>query len=227
MRTQANEKPVRVTVQPYHPKAGYAEVRIRENAQKKTIAGEDGEYIVWEYDEYVMLVPDREGLMEEVDANLADWIETGRNIETDMQSSIMHEETERIQALVVEGAALAQASTEEPDATVGILADGFDPWEPDREYRQYELFTHDGRVGFARQALTSSSVYPPFSPGVEALYGIRPIPDRNGVYPYEYNMAASVGMRVREGDAIYRCYNPIDPMLWPPSQIPAHFEIEE
>jgi len=228
MRVQANDKPVKITVEPYRPKAGYAEIRTRENARQKTVAGEEGENIVWEYDEYVLHVPEREGLVGEVEANFADWIETGRSLETDMQSSAMREETERVQALVAEGAALAQASTDMPSATVGLLADGFPQWEPDRQYAQYELFTYDGRVGFARQGLTSSGVYPPFSAGTEALYGVRPIPDRNGVYPYEYNMAASVGMRVRDTEGIvWYCHTAIDPLLWEPGEVPAHFEKEE
>ena len=51
-------------------------------------------------------------------------------------------------------------------------------------------------------------------------------PDADGVYPYVYNMAATVGMRVREGDAVYVCKQAIDPMLWPPSQVAAHFDLE-
>lgn len=129
----------------------------------------------------------------------------------------------QITAIAKEGAALAQASTEEPSATVGILAEGFDPWEPDREYRQNELFAYAGKVGFARQSLTSSEVYPPFSTGTESLYGVRPVPDIDGIYPYEHNMAASVGMLVRDGDTVYECIQAIDPVLYPPGEIPAHF----
>ena len=57
---------------------------------------------------------------------------------------------------------------------------------------------------------------------------MRPKPDLDGVYPYEYNMAASVGMRVRDTDGtVYLCYQPIDPLLYPPSQAAAHFKKEE
>ena len=33
--------------------------------------------------------------------------------------------------------------------------------------------------------------------GTEALYGARPSPDVNGIYPYVYNMKVEVGMKVR------------------------------
>lgn len=62
---------------------------------------------------------------------------------------------------------------------------------------------------------------------MEAIYGVRPAPDDNGVYPYVYNMAASVGMRVREGDNVYVCIQPADPLLYPPSQVAALFTLEK
>ena len=130
----------------------------------------------------------------------------------------------RLAAVIAEGAALAQASADVPSATVGLLAEGFPAWEAGKRYERYELFTYNGLVGFARQALTAQDIYPPFSEGTEALYGVRPVPADNGVYPYTYNMAASVGMPVSEDGLIYECIQAIDPMIYPPSQIPAHFK---
>lgn len=124
-----------------------------------------------------------------------------------------------------EAVATAQSSGGAPSATVGILADGIPAWKAGKTYeKQYTLFTHDGKVGFTRQPnLTAQAHYPPFSIGTESLYGVRSIPDENGVYPYIYNMAASVGMRVSDGDMVYECIQAIDPMLYPPGVIPAHF----
>lgn len=124
-----------------------------------------------------------------------------------------------------EGVKYAQASTEVPDAQVGVLARGIPAWVPDTLYeKMYTLFTYNGKVGFTKQAnLTSSSVYPPFSTGTEALYGVRSIPDDDGIYPYEYNMAAIVGMKVRYNDEIYECIQNIDTLIYTPDQVPAHF----
>ena len=135
----------------------------------------------------------------------------------------------RIQAITKEGAALAQASTEEPTATVGVLSDGFPKWEPGMLFeKRYSYFTYNGDVGFTRQAnITAYAHQPPFSPGMESVYGIRPVPDENGIYPYRYNMAASVGMKVREGETVYECYQAVDPMLYPPSVLAAHFKVWE
>lgn len=114
----------------------------------------------------------------------------------------------------------------DPSANAGNLATVAAPWEADKAYPQGAVFSYDGKVGFTRQAFTSSAVYPPFSTGTESLYGIRPPQDSDGVYDYIYNMRAEVGMKVRENGVIYVCIQAVDPLLFPPSQVPAHFEVE-
>ena len=115
------------------------------------------------------------------------------------------------ESVLSEAVELAQASQETPSATVGVLIDGIPAWEAGKTYeKQYTLFTYEGAVGFTRQAgITAQVHFPPFSVGTEALYGARPAPDADGIYPYTYNMAAKVGMKVREGDKVYECYNAI------------------
>ena len=76
------------------------------------------------------------------------------------------------------------------------------------------------------KAVVSAEHQQPGSTGMEAIYGVRPIPDDDGVYPYVYNMAANANMRVREGTDIYVCMRAIDPLLYPPSQVAAHFTKE-
>lgn len=129
--------------------------------------------------------------------------------------------------ILAEGARMVTESGAEPAATAGILTDGFNEWEPNRTYALNEPFRYNGMTGFARQALTSSSVYPPFSTGTEALYGVRPAPDADGVYPYVYNMAVTVGMRVRDDDIVYRCIQSANPLLYAPASVPALFTAEE
>ena len=144
---------------------------------------------------------------------------------------IVRNKTEtKINAITKEGAALAQASREEPTATVGVLAGGFPVWEPGAYYeKRYTLFEHKGDVYFTRQpGVTAYAHQEPGATGMESVYGVRPMPDDDGIYPYRYNMAANVGMLVRdyEGD-VWRCTQPIDPMLYPPEYLPAHFILEE
>jgi hypothetical protein len=118
----------------------------------------------------------------------------------------------------------AQASGAAPIAEAGRF--DYPIWKAGKPYIKGELFTHNGTVGFARQAVTAQAHQPPFSAGMEAIYGVRPKPDKYGVYPYIYNMAADVGMKVREGDAVYVCIQAYPVMLYPPSQVPALFTRE-
>lgn len=137
---------------------------------------------------------------------------------------------EQINRIRAEGAAIAQtAASETPSPTIGELTEAFPEWKTGETYTKGFLFQYEGKTGFVRQSsVTASDVYPPFSTGTESLYGVRPAPDIYGVYPYVYNMAASEGMKVRDTDGtVYLCYQPIDPLLYPPSQAAAHFKKEE
>ena len=89
-------------------------------------------------------------------------------------------------------------------------------------FEQYALFTHQGNAGFVRQAHTSLAVYPPFSTGTEALYGARPSPDTEGIYPYVYNMKVEVGMKVRsEKDGnVYIAIQPVTRCCMTPRMFP-------
>ena len=130
---------------------------------------------------------------------------------------------------------LAQTAT--PTANVGILADGADEWEVGHEYKRGDLFKYEGSLGFVKQDHTSKDNRKPFTIGTESLYGARPKPV-NGVYPYVYNMAvelgmrvsegaAELGMRVSEGENVYVCYaNPTETLLSPPSQVSEIFKKE-
>lgn len=129
--------------------------------------------------------------------------------------------------ILAEGVRMVKEAGAEPAATVGVLVDGFPAWEADKAYALNEVFSYQGKVGFARQALTSSSVYPPFSTGTEALYGVRPAPDEDGVYPYVYNMAVTVGMRVSNNGKTYKCIQAANPLLYAPETVPALFTLEE
>ena len=130
----------------------------------------------------------------------------------------------RIAALAAAGA--AQIAGQVPVATAGLFAPALPAWEPGTSYAQYAPFVYEGAVYFARQAVTAMEHQPPGSTGMEAIYGVRPIPDDDGVYPYVYNMAAVAGMRVRENGETYVCTRDIDPLLYPPSQVAAHFTKE-
>lgn len=99
--------------------------------------------------------------------------------------------------------AYCEATSNPPMADVGVFASGVEEWKPNTEYKLNDLFTYQGNMGYVKQpTLTSLDVYPPFSVGTEALYGARPKPDADGIYPYVYNMGIYEGMLVRDDDGV-------------------------
>ena len=221
MKVTGNERPLAISFENYPPKPGHVLLRMRENVQEK-----DGGYV---YDEYTAVLKAKPNIEQDVQRRQKEWLTSLKTISME-QNALQKEAADRkLNMVTVEGAALAQASAEEPTATVGVLVDGFPKWEPGAYYeKRYSLFEHKGDVYFTRQPnITAYAHQEPGTTGMESVYGIRPVPDDEGVYPYRYNMAASVGMKVREGETVYECYQAVDPMLWPPSQISAHFRIWE
>lgn len=143
---------------------------------------------------------------------------------SETQRETLHNIRKKHLNVLAESVRMVRESGAEPAATAGVLADGFPAWEADKAYALNEVFSYQGKVGFARQALTSSSVYPPFSTGTESLYGVRPAPDADGIYPYVYNMAVVPEMLVRSNGAVYKCRQAANPLLYPPESVPALFE---
>lgn len=94
MRAIGNKIPAYVTVESYGPMQGYAEVRLRENIKLT----DDANY---EYDEYVLHVKDKEGLQQEIENNLTDWLATGRTLEFNQSASAVEDMREALAILEV------------------------------------------------------------------------------------------------------------------------------
>lgn len=124
----------------------------------------------------------------------------------------------KIENMNYAGAEAMQAAvlTIEPPVSAGVFT--YPEWQPDTWYERHTLFNYEGMTYFTRQAITSSAVYPPGSIGTEALYGVRPAADSEGIYPYVYNMRVDVDMKVRsEKDGnVYVAIQPADPLTADP-----------
>ena len=126
------------------------------------------------------------------------------------------------------GAEAVQSLGKEPPVSAGFFTYG--EWQPNTKYKQYAMFQYNGNPYFAKQEHTSLAVYPPGSVGTESLYGARPSPDLDGVYPYVYNMAAELGMKVRsaKNGNIYECYaNATYTLIDDPADAPAIFRLAD
>lgn len=93
MRVKGNVSPVTLSMEPYLPLEGYVEVRLREDIKEVTYTDPQAETSVamFEYDEYTFLLKDREGLREDIESNLNDWLITGRTLEVNESASIVQD----------------------------------------------------------------------------------------------------------------------------------------
>lgn len=91
MRVQGNASPAAVTVESYWPMPGYAEIRLHENIKDITPTDVKNPTPLFEYDEYVIHIEEKDGLQEEIESNLNDWLITGRTLEVNERASIVQD----------------------------------------------------------------------------------------------------------------------------------------
>jgi hypothetical protein len=96
MRIKGNISPEIISIEFYDPKEGFVELRIRDNI--KELPTED-EASMYEYDEFTFHLKDRKGLREEVEANISEWIATGKSLEVNERATIICELREEIARL--------------------------------------------------------------------------------------------------------------------------------
>lgn len=181
---------------------------------------------MYSYQEYRFNLPINYDIPEEIPEQLANVLD-----EFSGTAVVLKEENISIQtAGVAQIKAYCEATSNAPMADVGVFAGGVEEWKPDTKYKLNDLFSYEGNMGYVKQpTLTSLGVYPPFSVGTEALYGARPKPDADGIYPYVYNMGIYEEMLVRDDDGfIYRSITgtvdrPTE-LLYHPKEVPAMME---
>ena len=185
---------------------------------------------MYSYQEYRFNLPINYDIPEEISEQLANVLD-----EFSRTVVVLKEENTSMQtAGVAQIKAYCEATSNAPMADVGVFASGVDEWKAGVEYKLNDLFTYQGNMGYVKQpTLTSLDVYPPFSTGTEALYGARPKPDADGIYPYVYNMGIYKGMLVRDDDGVlYRSIigtqeRPTE-LLYHPKDVPTLLEkVEE
>lgn len=93
MRVRGNVSPKVLTIEQYRPMTGYVEVRLRDNIKDITETNEQSETTttLFEYDEYTFILKEKTGLKKEIEANLSDWLITGRTLEVNENASIIQD----------------------------------------------------------------------------------------------------------------------------------------
>ena len=110
MRVKGNVSPNVLNIEPYAPKTGHVEVRLRDNINsiEATDKMTGQEISMFEYDEYTFVLPDIEGLREHIEANMADWLATGRTLEVNQNASIVVAQQRDINAANAKNAELLE-----------------------------------------------------------------------------------------------------------------------
>lgn len=90
MRVKGNVSPNVLDIESYRPMPGYVEARLRENINEVTVVDEmtEQEIKMFEYDEYTFIIREREGLREDIEGNMEDWLTTGRTLEIDTRATL-------------------------------------------------------------------------------------------------------------------------------------------
>lgn len=103
MRVRGNLSPNALDIEAFAPMPGYVEVRLRENVRSVTVVDEmtEAEVTMYEYDEYTFHLADKEGLREEIETNLTDWLITGRTLEINEGASIVQDMKEALEIVGV------------------------------------------------------------------------------------------------------------------------------
>lgn len=102
----------------------------------------------------------------------------------------------------------ASASLSDSDALDGMEL--FDAWAPDTEYPADTRLRHEGELYRVRQLHTSQAIYPPGSPGTEALYAKVERPGQGDTpdnpIPYNGNMELIENKYYSEDGVTYHCF---------------------
>lgn len=93
MRVKGNVSPNVLDIESYRPMPGYVEARLRENVNEVIMVDEmtEQEIKMFEYDEYTFVLREHEGLREDIESNMTDWLITGRTLEVNEGASIVQD----------------------------------------------------------------------------------------------------------------------------------------
>lgn len=187
MRVRGNVSPESLSIEPFAPMPGYVEVRLRENIKDITAVDEmtDQEVPMFEYDEYTFHLANKEGLREEIEGNMSDWLITGRTLEINEGASIVQDMKEALEIVggefmnmieqaqaIREAMDYAGASLDEDTALICVAL--YRPWAVGVSYKVNDYFTYgvnsvgDPQLYRVVQAHTSQADWTPDS--VPALY---------------------------------------------------------
>lgn len=105
---------------------------------------------------------------------------------------------------------IEQASTSLSDTDALEAVELFPAWKAETTYERGIRLRHGEKLYRVEQSITSSEVYPPGSPGTEALYSEVAEPGQgdspSNPIPYNNNMELVEGKYYTQADIVYICF---------------------
>lgn len=102
--------------------------------------------------------------------------------------------------------------------SAGYLASIYPVWQPDTEYKQWQLITHKGIAYQVQQDTTSQEIYPPDGTGLLAIYVPYVVPGADGVKPWAYGAHYYTGDLVRKDGVVWEAKKDMLPCVWEPTE---------
>lgn len=102
--------------------------------------------------------------------------------------------------------------------SAGYLASVYPVWQPDTEYKQWQLITHKGIAYQVQQDTTSQEIYPPDGTGLLAIYVPYVVPGAGGVKPWAYGAHYYTGDLVRKDGVVREAKKDMLPCVWEPTE---------
>ena len=102
--------------------------------------------------------------------------------------------------------------------SAGYLASVYPVWQPDTEYKQWQLITHKGIAYQVQQDTTSQEIYPPDGTGLLTIYVPYVVPGADGVKPWAYGMHVHTGDLVRKDGVVWEAKKDMIPCVWEPTE---------
>lgn len=113
---------------------------------------------------------------------------------------------------------LSVAMMDKLPESAGYLASVYPVWQPDTEYKQWQLITHKGIAYQVQQDTTSQEIYPPDGTGLLAIYVPYVVPGADGVKSWAYGMHIRTGDLVRKNNTVWESKKDMMPCVWEPME---------
>ena len=113
---------------------------------------------------------------------------------------------------------LSVAMMDKLPESAGYFASVYPVWQPNTEYKQWQLITYKDTVYQVQKDTISQEIYPPDAVGVFSIYMPYIVPDANGVKSWAYGMHIRAGDLVRKNNTVWESKKDMMPCVWEPTE---------